>query len=147
MKVNIRLAIIVSALSTVFFLSGCGTTPIFTATPVVSNGATNYTYSISPGVSNALENAKQVVNNIPDLPIPYEDAAKTAAVVLLTATSGVLGLIARLKSNAATTHAKAADLLAATVVKTGQSVAALQAAGNSSAFATVAQHIDNNTTR
>lgn len=132
---------------------GCGS--IYTKTPVVdtTTGATNYSFTISPGTSNTLATAQNLVNMIPNnTGIAPVDLGKDAALALLGLASTVLGFVAKIKSNTAAanaataaTHQQAADLLAATVVKNNLSAQALIMAANSPVVGTIAQHLDNNT--
>lgn len=125
-------------------LVGCST-PVYTKTSTVdSAGVTNWQYDISPQLSNTLSKIEGGIKAVPETGIAQVDLGKDAALGLLGLATGVLGLIAKLKTNAANQHQQAADALAGTIVKNNLSVQALQNAPPNVA-GTVATHIDNNT--
>jgi len=81
------------------FLTGCVNTPtgngLFVPTPVVgTDGRTNTVYIVNPGVTTTLQTARDVSGAIPS---PYTAIAAAALAVL----SGVLGIIAKRKSDKA----------------------------------------------
>lgn len=134
------------ALIALVSLVGCGT-PTFTKTATVNpdTGFTNYTVSISPGVSNALAGVRDTINSVPTTGVPYADLAKDAALGVLGLVGSVLGFVARVKTKQANQQIQAADILAGHVVNAGLQQKALADAANTPAFPALATHIDNNT--
>jgi len=122
-------------------LSGCGTmSPGLQAVYTVPTpGVTNVAYTVSPGLSNVLASVATLNHDF--TPAPFGGIVDGALALIVAG----LGIYARVKTVQASNHAAAADLLAATTVKAGTQVQALQAASGTPAYTTVAQHLDNNT--
>lgn len=150
MKTKLSLIIAVSAL---LFVGACSTAT-FTKTPIVDNtGQTNgVVVTVSPEMQAKIDSIKSIIGQVPTTGVPYVDLAKDASLGLLGLFSTVLTFVAKAKSTSAAAaqalaaqHKQAADLLAAAIVKSGQSAAALQVSSGTDVHALVAQHIDNNT--
>ena len=120
-------------------LCGCGS---LQKTTNPQTGATVFTPS--PAWSNTVASIQSGIQAIPN-EIPYAPIGKDVALGLLGLATGVLTLVAKAKSSALADQTKAADLLAATVVKTGQTQQALTTAINADHTSIVKEHLDNNT--
>lgn len=118
---------------------GCSSFPLKKSYVVPSPGVTNVQYDIAPGLSNALSVARQI--NESYTPTPWRGIAET----VLGGLVGILGLVAKYKTDRANEHKNAADTMAGTIVNAGLSVKALQNAADSKTQAVIAQHLDNNT--
>ena len=122
-------------------LCGCGS---LTKTVNPQTGAT--VFSPSTAWSNTVAQVQAGIQAVPN-EIPYAPIGKDIALGLLGLATGVLTLVAKAKSSALADQTKAADLLAATVVKANQTQAALTSAINDPNVNTdrVKEHLDKNT--